>query len=325
MLDLKQYFTAAKVAKVLETAPPLESTVMDDLFTDRPIYDGVVVPVQEVFRSTKPMPLVARGAASVPLDGEKKTTMYMEALSVHLSDGITAHEWNNLKQFTPESVQDWANRRILAGRESCRATTEVLCSQAVFDGMINYPLKLESGGFATKEVYYGDIEDYSSLASEKWDESDFTIIDAYTQIDDMVSELKGSGVGGDIAIYAGSKAYATLLKLAASKENNLLITLGKGVVDVGGYEIKRMSEEWENPETKVMTPKIPEDEIRLVAKRAQSLIYGCIDDFRAGGKPIPLFSKVIEKQDPSERRILVKSAVMPCVSARATAKAVVLS
>ena len=68
IISLKQFFTAAKIAHAIETAPPIKTTVMDGLFPEavRRQYDSPVIPVSEIRTVVDCVPVVMRGAASIP-------------------------------------------------------------------------------------------------------------------------------------------------------------------------------------------------------------------------------------------------------------------
>lgn len=330
IIDLKQFFTAAKIARRLEVAPPIRTTVFDDLFPEatRQQYDSPVIPISDLKTVVGCVPIVQRGAESVPLTGTQLDISYIEPLPVRIHAPIRAVELNNLKLMDMGSRDDWANRKTLAMRAAVRATIEVLCAQAVFNGSIDYPLLQENGQFARYKVgYNGSASTHTVAAGDKWDAEGASLATVYLLLEDMGSALDDAGYGGEKITYVGKSAFAKLLALVeATDKPKIPVRINEdGTVNLGGHVIKKMAETYKDPQSGSATKKVPDKEIRMVSKGYAGFIYGPVDDLDARLQPMPLFVKPIVIQDPSQIRIVAESKPLPAVSPEATRKATVLS
>lgn len=329
--DLKQYFTAAKVAKAIETAAPVRTTVQDEFFPEsvRQQHDLPLIPVSELKTMVDCVPVVSRSGEAYPFADTQLDTQYIEPLPVRVRSTVRAMELNNLKLLNMGQKQEWANRKIRNGRSAIKKTIEVLCAQAVFDGVIGYPLLLDSGQFANYSVGYGgSIQELSVASGDEWDASGTTLAKVYLQLEDMDTLLEEAGHGGDKVVYAGKKAYAQLLVLVetnnAAKQAKVPARLtDDGAIIVGGHLVKKMAETWKSPESGSSSNKVPDKEIRMVAKGNQGFFYAAIDDLEANLQAMPMFTKPIDIKDPSELRLVSTSKPLPAVAPEATCKAVV--
>jgi hypothetical protein len=331
--DLKQFFTAAKVAKAIEVAAPVRATVQDEFFPEasRQQHDMPLIPFSELKTMVDCVPIVSRSGEAYPFTDTQLDTQYIEPLPVRVRSTVRAMELNNLKLLNMGQKQSWANRKIQNGRTAVKKTIEALCAQAVFDGAINYPLILDNGQFARYKVGYGsEIQELTVESGDKWDASGTTLAKVYLQLEDMDTLLEDSGHGGDKVVYAGKKAYAQLLVLVetnnAAKQAKVPARLtDDGAIVVGGHTVKKMAETWKDPETGSSSNKVPDKEIRMVAKGNQGFFYAAIDDLEANLQAMPMFTKPLEITDPSELRLVSTSKPLPAVAPEATCKAVVMS
>ncbi len=331
--NLVQLFTAAKVARAIESAPPIHSTVQDAFFpeTARQQYDLPLIPLSELRTVINCVPMVSRSGESVPLDGESFSSQYVEPLPVRLRGAVVAMELNNLKLLDLGQQQEWANRKILNNRTAIKKTIEVLCAQAVFDGEINYPLLRDNGTYDRYKVSYGDaILTRAVDGDDKWDAANASLAKVFLLLQNMDTDIDEAGYGGDKETWAGKLAYAQLLVLVetanqakAAKVPSKL--MDDGSVNVGGIIVRKMAETWKDPETGASNKKIADNEIRMVSKGNQAFFYAALDDFQAKLRAMPMLAYPVEIKDPSEIRLLATSKPLPAVAPRATCRAVVLT
>ncbi|MGE4297533.1 MAG: major capsid protein [Desulfovibrionaceae bacterium] len=330
IIDLQTYFTAAKIAKVLETAPAIESTVFDMLFPEgvREQYESPVIPLSEIQTVVTCLPVVQRGAESVPLHATSMDNQYIEPLPLRVNSPLRAVDLNNLKLMGMGDKSVWVARKTLAMRRAIKMSIEAMCAQAIFDGAIDYPLLQASGQYARYKVTYnGTIATQAVAAVEKWDHADATLATVFLLLEDMASAQDKAGYGGTKAIFAGRLAYVQLLKLIEGTDRpKIPVRVNEdGSINLGGHTIRKMAETYKDPATGTATAKVPDKEIRMVSKGYSGFFYGPVDDLEANLRPMPMFVKPIELRDPSEIRIVAESKPLPAVAAQATRKAVVLA
>ncbi|ABB40171.1 hypothetical protein Dde_3377 [Oleidesulfovibrio alaskensis G20] len=329
MFDLKPYFTAARIARRFEAAPPLTTTVMDLLFPAdvRANYESPVIPVSDIKQVVGAVPVVRRGSASIPLRGEDTETSYIEPLPVRIHDELSAVDLNNLKIASPTTLEQWSNRKQLALRRAARLTSEVLCAQAAFDGRIAYPLLQSNGSFTTYQVDYGAPLDHALAAAEKWDHADASLMIVYELLEDMATDLDKAGYGGSKITFAGRLAFSTVLKLieATDKPKIPVLVEKDGSISLGGHTIRKMAETYYDPSTKTTKPKLADKEVRMIATGNTAFFYGPVDDLDANLHAMPMFIKPIKRDNPSGILLVGESKPLPAVAPEATVKATVLA
>ena len=328
MFDLKPYFTAAKIAKRFQNAPVIKDVVMDTLFPPavRQTVESPVIPVSDIKQIVGAVPVVHRGAASIPLRADNTVNTYVEPLPVRIHDDIDAVTLNNLKLASSTTLEQWANRKQLALRQTARLTAAVLCAQAVFNGKISYPLLESNGSYATYTVTYGDVLEHSVVTADKWDDANASLMGVYKTLEAMSTKLDDAGHGGEKVTFAGATAYATLLVLidATDKPKIPVRVMDDGTINIGGHKIKKMAETYPDPENKTVRPKLPPKEVRMVATGNTALFYGPIDDLDANLQAMPMFIKPHKVADPSKYTLIGESKPLPAVAPEATCKATVL-
>ena len=332
-INLKQFFTAAQIARAIESAPPIRSTVQDEFFPEasRQQFELPLIPLSELRTVVNCVPVVSRSGEAVPITGTELDNQYIEPLPVRTRTAIRGLELNNLKLLSMGQKQAWANRKTLAGRTAIKQTIEPLSAQAVFDGAIDFPLILDNGQYARYKVTYGaDILEQEVAAADLWDATNASLAKVFLLLEDMATAIDDAGYGGDKVTYCGRTAYAQLLVLIETnnqaKQAKVPATVEKdGGVTIGGHIIKKMAETWKDPETGSTQKKIPDREIRMVSKGNQAFFYAALDDLDANLQALPMFVKPIEVKDPSELRLICASKPLPAVAPKATCKAVVIS
>lgn len=332
-INLKQFFSGAKIAKAIETAPPIYSTVQDMFFPEssRQQFELPMIPFSELQSVVDCVPVVARSGEAVPVNGTSLENQYIEPLPVRVRLPLRAMELNNLKLIGMGQKQAWADRKTQNGRVAIKKTIEALCAQAVFDGRIDYPLLLDNGQYARYKVTYGaDILTLAVDADAKWDAADMTLAKVYLQFQDMDTMIDEAGYGGEKVLLAGKKAFGQLLVLVEAnnqaKAAKVPATVEKdGSITVGGFNIRKMTESWRDPETGLTQKKIADEEIRMVSQGNHAFFYAALDDLDANLQALPMFIKPIKLDDPSEMRLICTSKPLPAVAPKATCKAVVMA
>lgn len=333
ILDLAQFFTAAKIAKAIKSAPPVKTTVQEAFFPEssRQQFDLPLIPLSELRTVVNCVPMVSRSGEAYPFRDTDYDAQYIEPLPVRVRASITGMELNNLKLLNMGQKQDWANRKVLNGRTAVKKTIEPLCAQAVFDGSIDYPLLLSNGQYARYKVHYGDdILTHNVTAGNKWDHAEATLAKVFLLFQDMDTAIDDAGYGGEKVVYAGKAAYAQLLTLVESNNQAKAAKvparlMDDGAINVAGFEVRKMAETWRDPETGASQKKIPDGEIRMVSKGNHGFFYAALDDLDSNLQALPMFTKPVKRDDPSELRLISESKPLPAVAPKATCKAVVMT
>ncbi|MFA9394794.1 MAG: major capsid protein [Halodesulfovibrio sp.] len=329
MFDLKPYFTAVRIAKRFQNAPIIKDVVMDTLFPPevRQTVESPVIPVSDIQQVVGAVPVVHRGAASIPLRGDVTLNTYVEPLPVRIHDDIDGVTLNNLKLANSTTLEQWAERKQLALRRTARLTAAVLCAQAVFDGSISYPLLESNGSYATYTVQYGAVLTYNTTAQEKWDHADASMMSIYKTLEEMSSKLDKAGHGGEKITFAGVLAFTTILSLieATDKPKIPVKIMDDGSINLGGHKIKKMAETYPDPENDTVKAKLAPKEIRMIATGNTALFYGPIDDLDSNLQAMPMFVKPLKMDNPSKYMLIGESKPLPAVAPKATIKATVLT
>jgi hypothetical protein len=312
IVNLRTYFTPAAIAQTLKKLPPLKTPVMDTIFIDRPQLGLPVIGVDQVTAITQTVPMVKRGGASVSIGGDSKTIAYYEPLPIRPSDDLTAKDLNDFKLLDPKAGrQTWINNKIDMLRRTVRLTTEALCAQAL-TGAINYPLRLDGGGWDTYNVAYGSP--LSFTPAKAWDAADIKIKDVYSDLLDMQLLIQDNGWGSELEIWAGKTAYKALVGLADSStpKDKIRVELKEGGLAIAEFLVKVRAETYKNPQTGAAVKMVADNQIVVIGKDGgQRLFYCAVDDLEANLLPMPFFVKPIERQDPSGVRLVAESKPFP--------------
>lgn len=328
---LIQFFTFAKIARVLEAATPIQTTVMDELFPEliREQLDSPLVPVSLLKETIGVAPVVTRGGDAYPVSGDELTIDYMQPLPIRLVNKVDAQEFNNLKLLDMAKLEGWAQRKILQLRKTTRLTLEALAAQAAFNAEIDFPL-LNNGAYVSYKVSFGgEMAEQAVAAEKKWDHADATMRLVYLLLEDMAAALDDAGYGGDKVTYVGRDAWAELLGLldaADTKKSKITAKFADdGSINLRGHVLKKMGETWKNPKDGATVHKLPPKEIRMISKGHTCLFYTAVDDLDANLAPLPLFVKPHQVRTPSRLEIHSESKPLPGIAPGAVIKAAVLA
>lgn len=332
IVDLTKYFTRQRIAKRFEVMPPIKSTFFDRHFPEsaRSQYEGPIIPVSEVDKIVRAVPVVRRGAESVPMVGDEFDNIYIEPLPVRIHTNVSAKELNDLKLIGEESRESWATRRQEAMRKTVRLSTEIMSAQAVMDGKINYPLLQSNGQYAVYQVTYNrgqSIQTVNVAAADKWNAAEATLVKVHKLLRTMANQLDNAGFGGEKVIYAGIDAFDALLTLieGTDKPKVPVKVRDDGTISMGGFIITEMAEAYSDPKTGATVNKLAPGEIRMISMGHSGLIYGAVDDLDANLQALPMFIKPIEQKNPSGYQLVAESKPLPVVAPQATCKAIVFA
>jgi hypothetical protein len=316
MLNLASFFTREAIISNLKSLPPVYSTLMDEIFTDRPALSSPLVGSDMISAVVRELPVVMRGAPSVPATSESGSIAFYEPLPLRPNKMVTGAELNNLKVLGRGGQQDWAREKTDYLRKACRKTSEALCAMAL-TGRIQWPVALEGGGFETWDVNFGTPLTFS--ATKKISESTAKIKDVFDILTTMAEEIEEEGFGGKLVTYAGKTAYSTLLGLCENMTTTakIAVSITENTITVGGYQVKRLAEKYRHPETGTMTAKIGDNDFVMVAKDGgHKMPYCAIDDLDGRLQAMPFFVKPIVLKDPSGVKLVAESKPFPIVNTK---------
>ena len=311
MFDIKSLFTKEAIVRYLKSLPILKTPVMDTIFSDRPQLALPVVGADMVREVANALPVVRRGAPSIPATSRTGEISFYEPLPVRPNSQVTGQDLNNLKILNAEGKNAWAQNKTDLLRRVVRKTTEGMCSVAL-TGTLTWPVQLESGTFDSWEIAFGDI--LSVTPAKLWSAADAKLSDVFTTLSDMEEKIQEKGYGGQVEIWAGKTAYETLFKLAEDSKTTakIRVELTDQGINIGGYLIRRRAEKYRNPQTGTMTAVVGDKLVKMIAKDAgHRLVYCAVDDLDANLQAMPFFVKPIDLKDPSGYKLVAESKPFP--------------
>jgi hypothetical protein len=323
MFNLTALFSRGAIISNLKSLPPVHTTIIDEVFTDRPNLGSPVVGSDMVSAVVRELPVVLRGAPSVPATTESGSVTFYEPLPIRPNKMVTGADLNNLKVLGRGGQQAWAREKTDYLRKACRKTAEAMGAMAL-TGKIQWPVALESGGFETWEVDFGSPLSYTPTTSLS--ETSAKIKDVFAILTGMAEMIEEEGFGGSLVTYAGKLAFSNLVGLAENVTTTakIKVSITENTITVGGYTVKRMAEKYRNPSTGVMTAKVGDHQFVMVAKDGgHKMPYCAIDDLDGKLQAMPFFIKPIPLQDPSGVKLVAESKPFPIVNTSAICTATV--
>lgn len=324
--NIANLFTPKVIDQAIATLPELHSTIMDTVFTDRANHPFPTIGIDEVTKTTRNIPVVKRGSPSYPLKGSDRSISFIEPQPVNPSRFVSASELNNLRLLDDLGTQQFVADVLDDFRRTVRATTEALAAQSIF-GKIDYPAAIEGGATVDYQVDFGSIKELAIAAGQKWTLGKATIADIVSHLVAMTRKIKESGYGGSIVFLAGAEVFIELVKLVLDLKDSASSTAR--ITDIGvqfaGFTVQHVSDTYTNNRDGSTVDVIdPKTVIGISTAAPHRLRYLAIDDVSANLQAVPLFTRVIEKQDPSGYNIIGHSKPLPMPVVSAICKAVVL-
>lgn len=325
MFDLKSLFTKDCIVRYLTSLPPILTPVMDNIFTDRPQLGLPVVGADLVRSVANTLPVVRRGAPSIPATSQSGSISFYEPLPIRPNSQVTGQDLNNLQVLKPGGREAWAVQKTDLLRQVVRKTTEAMCAK-VLSGTLAWPVQLEAGGFDSYEVSFGSP--LSVTPDVLWSEAGAKLKDVYMTLAAMEEALQEKGYGSTVKIWAGKAAYEKLFTLAEASVTTakLRVEMTQHGINVGGYLVERRIEKNRNPQTGTLTATVEDNDVVMIATDAgHRLVYCAVDDLDANLQPMPFFVKPIKLEDPSGYKLVAESKPFPLPNVEGICKATVVS
>lgn len=325
-VNIRGLFVPAAIARYLKTLPVLRTPVMDTIFTNRPQHPFAVLGADDLTPVVHALPLVKRGGMSIAATKESGGVSFYEPLPIRPNAGmVTGADINNLRLMGQASQEMWAQTRTDRIRRAVRATSEALCTMSL-TGRIQYPVQMESGGFDIFDIDFGAI--LSVVPAKLWSEADIKIAEIFEDLSAMQEKLQDNGYGGAVEIWAGKTAYSALFKAAESFKSTakIRVEVNDQAINVGGFQVKRRSERYRNPQTGAMTPVVDDKKVKMIATDGGHFMpYCALDDLDSNLQPMPLLVKPIKIEDPSGYKLVGESKPFPVPNVKAICDATVTS
>lgn len=325
MFDIRSLFTKEAIVRMLKSLPIIKTPVMDVIYTDRPQLPLPIVGADMVIETANTLPVVRRGAPSIPATGTSGEISFYEPLPVRPNRQVTGQDLNNLKVLNAVGKETWATEKTDLLRRVVRKTTEGICAVSL-SGTITWPVQLEGGGFDSWVIDFGSP--LSVTPSVLWSASGAKLKDVFASLQAMEEAIQEKGYGGTVEIWAGKSAYLQLFALAEASTTTakIRVEITDQGINVGGYLVKRRAEKYRNPETGVMTAIIADKDVKMIATDAgHKLPYCALDDLDANLQPLPFFVKPIELKDPSGYKLVGESKPFPIPNVNGICDATVLT
>lgn len=330
LAQLKGLFTANAIAQSLNTLPPMETTIMDGLFKQRPTHPLPLIGISDLVSVVQTVPVVRRDGTPISLKGETADMEFIAPLPVKVKINVSASELNDLKVIMGNSaaVEAWRTRKVEQVRQTVRNTTEAMCSVVFSTGKLTWPIELEGGRREVYEVDYGPLLSYTPKAKLS---AASKLPEMYKLLRDMELTVKKAGLGGNVEFWAGTDVVSVLLGIVegytSTTENKpYRVQLEQGKINVGSYVINFMDETYPNPSDETdWLPKLDPKTLVAVATNQPGTVWYCaIDSISANNAATPLHIVPIARDDDSGVTLIGQAKPLPARPSRASCKSVVV-
>jgi hypothetical protein len=317
-LKLKGLFTPQAVAMHLKALGEIHSTVMDRCFPQRLQRASALIGVSELLRIVRAIPVVSRGGMSLPIDAGSLSAQMIEPLPVKPSHDVTGQALNDLRLVMGEqaSLEVWTRGIIEFLRGTCRETTEAIAAQAL-TGRIEWPVKLDDGSWETYVVDFGPTNAVEPETA--WDDGQASLAKVRKHLVAMAHANRAAGFGGKVEYMAGEDAFTALYALAEKHTSTakMKVEINGDTINVGGFLVHSMDEQFFDPKTKAMRPKVAPDKVVGYSVGAPGAVfYAALDDLDAKLKPLPFFPKPVTLPEGNGYKIIGQSKPLPARASR---------
>lgn len=323
LANLKGLFAPQAVAQSLTTLPPLETTMMDTFFKNRPNHPSPLIGMSDLIEVVQTIPVVRRDGAPISLGGESVETQFFAPLPIKPETSVSASEVNDLRVMMGNSVTlaAWRTRKVDRVRKVVRDTTEGMCSVVLTTGKLSWPVRLPGGRMEVYSIDYG-----APLAYELDEVLTPTtkLSQVYRLLRGMQQKIRMAGIGGKVEFWCGEDVAAVFLDMAENYKSTvqnapLNIKLGDGQVMVGSYVIRFMDETYPEPLTGKWVPKLGPKLLMAVATDVPGTVWYCaIDSVSANNAAVPLHIVPVQRDDDTGISLIGQAKPLPARPSRAT-------
>lgn len=332
LANLRGIFAPQAIAQSLQVMPPLESTIMDNLFKQRPTHPLPLIGISELVSVVQTVPVVRRDGTPIALQGESASMEFIAPMPLKVKIPVTASELNDLRVMlgNAEAVNAWRSRKIEKIRQTIRNTTEGMCAVVATTGKLTWPVELEGGRAETYEIDYGAPLSYTPTVKLS---TSSTLPDVYRILRDMEKKVKEAGLGGNVEFWAGSDVVEALLGIVNNFTSTVqnsqpyTIKLEQGKIMVGNYSIRFMDETYPNPNGETpWLPKLNAKTLLATATNVHGSVWYCaIDSISANNAAVPLHIVPVARDDDSGIMLIGQAKPLPARPSKGTCTAVVVN
>lgn len=329
LASLQNLFSPKAVAQSLKTLPPLESTIMDTYFKNRPAHPLPLLGISDLKAVIQTVPVVRREGTPVPLNEETVESQYFAPMPLKVQIPVTASELNDLRLIfgNQAAAEAWKSRKVEQIRQTIHNTTEGMCCGVLTTGKLAWPVRIPGGKTENYGLDYGPILNYTPKAKLTGASK---VSDVYRILRDMQQQIRMAGLGGKVEFICGEDVAAVFLDMAenyksTAKDAPIAISLGNGDVKIGAYPIRFMDETYPMPDSGEWVPKLNAKTLLAVATDVPGTIWYCaIDSISANNAATPLHIIPVKRDDDSGITLIGQAKPMPARPSRSVCSAVVV-
>lgn len=330
LATLRNLFAAQAIAQSLKAMPPLESTIMDGYFKNRPAHPLPMLGISDLKAVVQTIPVVRRDGAPVALHEEEVETQFFAPMPIKAQIPVSASELNDLKVLmgNQASLEAWKSRKLELMRQTIHNTTEGMCAGVLTSGKLSWPVQLPGGRSAEYGLDYGQ-QLFVNLGTKLSASSKLS--DIYRLLRKMHQSIRKAGLGGKVEFLCGEDVATVLLDIAENYSSTvqnapLHIKLGNGEVLIGAYSIKFMDESYPDPVSGEWVPKLDAKTLLGVATDVPGTIWYCaIDSVSANNAAVPLHIIPVKRDDDTGITLIGQAKPMPARPSRSVCKCVAVA
>ncbi len=330
LAQLKNLFTPQAVAQALKTLPPIESSIMDTYFKNRPAHPMPMLGITDLKAVVQTLPVVRRDGAPIPLLEEEIETQFFVPNPIKAQVTVSASELNDLKVImgSTAAVQAWRTRKIEQMRQSFHNTTEGMCVGVLTTGKLSWPVQLPGGRSANYGLDYGEPLSYTPAAMLT---GNTRLSEVYRLLEAMKKKIRMAGIGGKVEFICGEDVATVFVDMAENWKSTaqnapLSIKLGAGEVHVGAHVIHFMDETYPAPITGEWVPKVNPKVLMGIAVDVPGTIWYCaIDSISANNAATPMHIIPVPRPDDSGITLIGQTKPMPARPSRAVCNCVAVA
>lgn len=312
---LQQVFNPDDIARSFATMEPLKSFALDTFFKRKEIHSSPFISYSMVKKVLKTIPVVRRDGAPISLQNDGMDIDLFAPLPIKPSIDVLASELNDLKSLmgSKSALEAWRTSKIEDLRRVVRQTTEGMAATVAATGKISWELELKGGRKAIYEVDYGKIPEFDKTTKLS---ASSTIVDVYNTLKDMTRQINRNGYGGKTTYFAGEDVFSVLLMIlenitTSSQQNSIRISFDAGKLNVGGYEIISLAEQYPAPNGDWVA-KLGSKSLLAVSTDVDGYVYYCsLDSVSAKNQPLPFHIFPRLKGDDSGYELIAQSKPVP--------------
>ncbi len=297
LTGVQELFRPDRVAQVILTTENYGTPILDRFYPEarRQAWPSVLVPRSKITNITRSVPVVRRGAPGISIGHASGSFEYIEPVPIKTFDAIGSVEFNNAQLAGLQSLQSWADERIVRHLQTHRLTTEGLAAQSL-SGTVTWPIVDATGSIIdTYTIDFGNPETYTVQAD--WSSSSTTLGQIYEDLVAMRTQLRRKGYTGNM-VDVGVKVFGYILDRVTAVTNDTRIP-GRlnedGSIQVGEFRITRLDAEYYHPggvggsPSAGYTKAIGDDDLVMWDSNAPwTLLRVRLDNFKMGEDPGPL-------------------------------------